>query len=576
MRRDSDDRSSIMCFHRAVVVEEVGPAPPPKGAAPDLKRRPVVWAASIGGLIVSLPAILVIVLAWAAPYPNIPLYRDSSTYAYLGVEILHGKLPIRDIFEQRPGGIAWLNAAAFLVSPPDQRTLFWLDILFSVCVVLAATWAVSSVAGRLPAAAALVWGALFFRLPYVFDGGNLTEQYAMLPAFLALGASVRALKSTPDRRARWAVFAGCAAGAAALFKPTAGTAAPALILALLVGLIQTADATYRRAAIVCVASAAAVVILAVIGYLVVGTSPADLYADVVVYNSKYPPAIGLATIQAANDSLIQHRQVLIPLVAVLLGVVTELWGRRQLAVATLIVAAMGMDVAALVAPGFFYNHYYMLLTPSFTMGLAWALGGLAPLVARLPAVARASKFRWELAITLVLGLELATYFPVAHLFKVDSFKALASGSPIPLADGPTVLAVQHLCRAGQPIYVWGNEPEIYFESGDPSSSRYIYLAPLQMPGYDNQRRITQLINDLAASPPCVVVDASNGNATVPPLDDVQRAQWQPPDDHRFAYVGLDRLYEYVNSHYQFEESAGPYRVLVPRLAPTTATGPVNP
>jgi hypothetical protein len=523
-------------------------------------------AAWIGSILVGLPAVVLLVLAWVAPYPHIPFYRDSSTYAYLGLELLHGHLPIRDFWDQKPGAIAWVDAAAFLFAAPNQWTLFWLDIVFSFGVVAAAAWAVSGLTGRLPTAVVLVWGVLFYRLPNVFEGGNLTEQYALIPAFVGLGAGVRALAGPPERRMRWAVLAGLSAGVAALFKPTAGTAAPALVVAMVVALVQSRNRGYLRAALACAASAIGVVVLALAAYLAVGTSPGDLYADLIVYNAKYPPPLGLATLEAAVQSLSLHRALLqIPLAAVLLRLFADIWGRRLTPVAMLVVTAMAMDVAALIAPGFFYGHYYMLLIPSFTVGFAWAIGGLVPLAARLMPLGGMRWLTASLVVTVVLGLLLLINFPLRSLVHQNGFLALASGSPIPLVDGATVQAVERICRPHQPIYVWGSEPEIYVESGHPSSSRYMYISPLQMPGYDNARRMAQLISDLEANPPCAVIDASS-TYPAPPLDDTERASWHVPDDHRLAFLGLDPLYQYINSHFIYEESAGAYRILVPRTA----------
>jgi hypothetical protein len=521
----------------------------------------------IGSLFVGLPAVVLLVLAWAAPFPHIPFFRDSSTYAYLGIELLHGHLPIRDFWDQKPGAIAWVDAAAFLIASPDQRTLFWLDIVFSVGVVASAVWALSGLAGRLPTAAVLAWAVLFYRLPNVFEGGNLTEQYALVPAFIALGAGVRAVTGPPDQRMRWAALVGVAAGVAALFKPTAGTAAPALVVALIVAFLQSRDRSCLRAAVVCTAIAASVVVLAVAGYLAAGTSPSDLYADLIVYNSKYPPPFGFATLTAAVHSFSLHRALLqIPLAAVLLRLIGELWERRLTPVATLVVAAMALDVAALIAPGFFYGHYYMLLIPSFTIGLAWAIGGLVSLAARLTPLARMRWLTPNVVATAALSLLLLITFPVKTLVHPNGLIALTGGSPIPLVDGATVQAIERVCQPNQPIYVWGSEPEIYVESGHPSSSRYIYITPLQMPGYDNGRRMAQLISDLEANPPCTVIDASNGYPLAPPLDDTERANWHVPADNRVAFLGLDPLYEYINSHFIYEESAGAYRILVPRTA----------
>ncbi len=49
--------------------------------------------------------------------------------------------------------------------------------------------------------------------------------------------------------------------------------------------------------------------------------------------------------------------------------------------------------------------------------------------------------------------------------------------------------------------------------------------------------------------PCAIIDASAGNALIPPLDPGARARWHPPTDPAYSWVAFESVYAYVGQNY---------------------------
>jgi hypothetical protein len=126
--------------------------------------------------------------------------------------------------------------------------------------------------------------------------------------------------------------------------------------------------------------------------------------------------------------------------------------------------------------------------------------------------------------------------------------------------------IDALCRADSYVYVWGNEPAVYFLARRQSVSRYPDLFALEMPQYDNQRRVAELADDLRKTMPCAIVDTSPGDPIVAPLDPQLRAQWSPSIEEGgiHSYAAFQPVYDFVSANYAPLEQVGGYALWLRR------------
>jgi hypothetical protein len=79
--------------------------------------------------------------------------------------------------------------------------------------------------------------------------------------------------------------------------------------------------------------------------------------------------------------------------------------------------------------------------------------------------------------------------------------------------------VERHTPAESPIFVWGNEPFVYLQTGRQPVGRYIYLFPLANPNFTTDAMISELLTAWEHDPPSAIVDASpyRDGPSAPPL-----------------------------------------------------------
>ncbi|MBU0638569.1 MAG: glycosyltransferase family 39 protein [Planctomycetes bacterium] len=155
---------------------------------------------------------------------------DSCNYAFGGWRIANGATPYIDVWNNKPPGIYWVNALAYLICGPGTAR----DVLFSSVALLAALLGFVALARRayhpsllLPA---VIVGGLVLTHQRYECGANRTETFVAACEILTILAYLRWVTG---RRFRWLALAGLVAGAAPLFKQSGLGAAGACGLHLL-------------------------------------------------------------------------------------------------------------------------------------------------------------------------------------------------------------------------------------------------------------------------------------------------------------------------------------------------------
>jgi 4-amino-4-deoxy-L-arabinose transferase-like glycosyltransferase len=154
---------------------------------------------------------------------------DSDLFAYYGWCVADGARPYRDIWDNKPPGIWWVNAAAIRWVGPGAGA----DVVLGTAaqlVTLAGFVAIARLAFHraLRVPAALVGAVLLTHLHFEC-GSNRTETFVVACETLAILGYLRWLRAG---RWRWLMLAGLAAGTAPLFKQSGLSAAAAIVLHL--------------------------------------------------------------------------------------------------------------------------------------------------------------------------------------------------------------------------------------------------------------------------------------------------------------------------------------------------------
>jgi hypothetical protein len=170
------------------------------------------------------------------------------------------------------------------------------------------------------------------------------------------------------------------------------------------------------------------------------------------------------------------------------------------------------------------------------------LAGLA--IARLAALGAGRTFAFPRALAASI-----TVLAVAHLVRSER-SILLEASPLRVARAvyglnpfPESIEIARWMRArSEPtdrVAVIGSEPEIYFYSGRPAATGYIYTYAMMEDQPYTSRMQRQMIEEIeAADPRFVVLVNVSSSWLAQPRSDFTSFRWWEQYEHRFVRVGI--------------------------------------
>ncbi|MFJ8142990.1 glycosyltransferase family 39 protein [Streptomyces sp. NPDC096013] len=479
-----------------------GTAPPAAGTAPGWTRRPVPQALLL----------LALALAMRAPSFRRPFWSPDE--GYLGTEavaLLHGGRMYADVVDRKPPLVPWLYEACFALTGPG--TLWLVRVCAVVALAVTAVFVARLAAGEwgpwagLPAGVLTIAASAALPAP---DAMAATFEVFMLPATAA---------AVYFAARRCFLAAGLALAAATLTKQVG--LAPLLPLAVQV-LTSPQHCRLRYGA-----TLAAGLALPITGCaLLLGVR------DFVFWN--YLSSGSYAASPPGIAAVCGHaRSILCRLAVAFAGFapfLPRLLRRHRISAFDRTLWLWLLASAAGVSTGFrFYGHYFLQLVPPVALlalravhtarGHAgrgtvrparwWALlqaRGRAPARSRADACERAA------AVACAVAVAVGAAFGAGAL----RVRPPEMGKSLEVAA-----AVDAESRPGQSVFLWSMHPEVYWLAGRSATSRYLTAGLLtNFSGGADVHRVgaryavpgawAGLRRELAAAPPCLVVDDSAG------------------------------------------------------------------
>jgi hypothetical protein len=516
----------------AHVPAPAAPATAPQAAAPRATapraadpgpRRTTLWTRSPCA---QAAILLALSLAVRAPSFRRPFWSPDEGYlATEAVALRHGGRMYTDVVDRKPPLVPWLYEACFDVAGPGS---LWLVRLCAVIALAVTAMFVARLAANelgpwagLPAGTLTVAASVALPAP---DAMAATFEIFMLPATAA------AMYYGSRRRY---LAAGLALAAATLTKQVG--------LAPLLPLAVQALASPRRSRWRQGTALAAGMLLPVLGCaLLLGVRPFVFWVFLSSGSYAASPA-GLTAIcgHVAGDLL---RLAL--LFAAFAPFLPRLLVRRFPGGFDRSLWLWLLASAAGVSAGFhFYGHYFLQLVPPLALlavravgtvgtartagipyrrpsGRAWPAPDPSPAgVGR--ALARTRRARGALFHPRLRRTTAVTVGCAVAACGVFTGAALRARPPRMDTSLAVAAAVDARSAPGQSVFVWGMHPEVYWLADRPASSRYLTAGLLtNFSGGADTRRVgaryavpgawARFRRELAAAPPCLVVDESAG------------------------------------------------------------------
>lgn len=530
--------------------------------------------------VVLVVAILTLQIRWSPRF--VEMGPDSGLFAYGGERILQGDLLYRDVFDTKPPGVFYLNAAALRFGGETVWPIWGLSALWSAAAVVGLYFVLKSLTGRIAALAATFLFLVVLHQTGVYQGGNSTELFALLPQVLVLGCTVWYLRKGQGR----AIFlAGMATALAFLFKPTyiaLGVVCSGLIMGK--GIWERQWRLVLRLLLIFM-TGFGLPLLLVASYWYVRGGLTDMLDALFVYGSAYVRGgLSARSLYVTFRKLTESAPMANLTMLAMAGMILLAWElhrarRRKLPAGegtqgvTGFAASVITDAAGLVLlvtlvaiplewtlvalSGQNFGHYFITPLPAmatmaaFALHRAWSAGredaGESPWRIAFAGLASAI-----LAVGLLLGLVQG----MPDRYQWNNLLAVPYGGEA--RASPLVRYITEQTSPGDSVLVWGNRPGVNFQAGRPAPSRYLFPTQVFLNDGRTSARLDELLAAIERKRPRLVAEEVVSEVGIPPLFSAEGEGCRQCSAD--ALRALTRLREYMNANYAAAENVGDWTV----------------
>jgi hypothetical protein len=541
------------------------------GGAPRYRARPRLRPTTLEWMILlgaTAWVVVVLLLRWPALLHaqfNSNSNIDSAFFAFAGQAVRDGGVPYLAFWDHKPPLIYLINALALTVSGGAVWGV-WLATVAALLAALGiavAAW--RRTLGAVAAVIAAVWLAFSVDVVAPF---NLTEVYAMP----AQAAAVLIMAQWSTRRGPVllpALGIGALAGIAFMLRPNLIGAPAAVAMTMVLVLLLARRAREVPVMFAGLLAGAALIVGPILLWLGSAGALGAFWDQVFNYNFVYTAASLRSRIRSAFEGLTMttlYGTLLLPLAGWFVGVQRLRSLRRDAAHAPLMIlcvlwAPLELGLAAL--PGRSYWHYFATLLLPFASLAALAISHVFAMADRALPVEGAERWRRRATVILCAGIGI---IPVGRaLFEVRD------GGLRSIRADQVHLTAQYIrahSAPNAPLLVWGHASDVYLFADRRPASRFVYPLALLTPGYADSTLVAGFLDELRASAPPFIIDATpnttRSEALIPSLKS-WNPRWRYPETGVAWWTmtpAMRAVYDYVRANYVVSRSIGPYRWVV--------------
>lgn len=462
-----------------------------------------------------LGLVVLVALVLFSPLNTPVLPRDEGVFVYIGQGILRGEIPYRDMLDHKGPLIYYINALGLWIGHNSLWGVWLVEALILAPSLVLLYVLVRRTLGVGPALfGILTWLAGFM----IVLGGNIVEEYAILPVVLAV-----CLVMFRPRLA--AAYAGTLAGVLFMLRPNEIAAPVLALIFLLFDPVMAREWQVVRRGLLQFIFAFALIPGAFVAYFAWRGALGYFVDSVFLFNFYYVSegSHPLSSLLAGFGYLI---------LPVLFSLVSIVWATargkavlsgEQRRLFNFAAALFLLTLPLSVLSGRVYRHYYV----------PWLLP-LAVVSAYLPFFLDRSLIGPRLKRG--LGLLAWSVLIIATLIsiRIRAVPVLAGGKAP--EEQQAVQSIQAFVPEDRGLLIWGNETGYAALANRTLASRYLYLIPILTPGY-GQSAAGQLLADIEEKHP-IIIDTSPTDPDTPSLS-VQPA----------SYAYLSELYAFIHEHY---------------------------
>ncbi|GAB4549112.1 MAG: hypothetical protein Fur002_26190 [Anaerolineales bacterium] len=494
------------------------------------------WLALLSAGILSNPS---------TSYPG----RDSGIFLYIGALILKGKIPYRDVWENKGPLIFYLNALALWLGGGSRWGVWMLELIFLLAAGVLAYVILKQTANSF---AALAGTFIFITAAgNALQGGNFSEEYALLFSFIALFLFLKSEEA--PRKKIHPLLIGVTLGLNILLRPNNISVQAAIAGAYFIEALFSKEykLLFARAARM---TAGALLALAPAGlYFWSHNALAEMWNVVIVFNAQYSAGGGAAR---AMEGVLGAAQAIgfywIGFAAVGYVLAARILFQEETRLALrgkfFLVLWLGLPLEAALSAlsGKNYPHYF--IGWALYVGL-WSGFAIQILLARWK---DAQHFLYTLAAALAL-ISISVHFSV--------WRSYFNSPHDEYQDAVAEYVAAHTAPQ-ETALIWGFRPIINFVAERESPAAYL---PYPLAHVDTplaRRWAAEFYAQLTARPPALIVnmiepaDRERIPDLNPEIRKTQKIKWK---EVVLAYNYQETL-AFIAEHYAYETSVNGYDV----------------
>jgi len=433
---------------------------------------------------------------------NMPIPgRDSGVFLYMGWRILNGEIPYRDVWDHKPPLIYFLNALGLGLTNNSRWGVWVIEFIALFIAAYFGYKLIKKAFGTTAAVFSIVLGLL--TLISVINGGNFTTEYTLPLQFASLW-----LIYDVDRKEgrKWKIILIGLLGAIAFFTKQTSIGVWLAIL-VFVSIKQLASRNYKRLGyeLVLLAAGGIAITIFLAAYFGLNQALLDFWDAAFRYNFIYVASVTsfvyrLAPILVGLQHLATFGLIQVSFIGFALTVVLLFHKRtaidKQLALLTIAVIDLPLELLLVSTSGNMFSHYFMTLLPVltiFTGVVFWMLDR------QLSA--------WEIP---QIGKTRMTIFLIMVLVLASIKESALHSNEYRLQGNEQVVEyIEANTRADETVLLWGAESSVNFATLRASPTRFPYQYPLFKNGYTDEVLIIEFLDDVLQTKPALIIDTRN-------------------------------------------------------------------
>lgn len=501
--------------------------------------------------------------------------RDAGAFAYVGEQILEGKILYKDIWSSKPPGVYYLNAFIFYFLPGTFSSLRFFELIYCLITSFVVYKLALFFYSKKTSLIVTAIYSFFSNMYSISEAGMMTETYMLLPMILALYFFILFRKK---QKKKYLILVGLMSGLSFMFKqPGLSSLAGIFVFLMTESFFKKGYFKKLSIQVLLISIGAGIIIFTGAVYFILKQGMTDLISGVFVYNYWRSKAYGFGVFSLAKKMLCRcflSGPVLALSILTMLLCFLFLWRnfilkkrRKQenevinIPYFLLFTFWLMFDFIGVYIGGAFYAHYWIQIIPSFSL----ITGYMIERVFVYPKTLKSVRIKNMFICLLICSFLFPVGGQMIYCFNIFKERIILKEKTV---QERTAQWLVENSRDNDSIYVWGDECSINFLSKRKITSRYIHLYPLYTTNHATEKKITEFIDDLKQNSPKYIIDTSITNWMMPLL-------WK--HNLRKNYVNkrvpkaIRKLYEYkwlipivhfIQDNYVLEQAIGKYAILV--------------